>query len=62
MKLHEEDRVTETTRRKIEASGLYSVDGRVCHLRAGAEVAYSQWIQFLSDDKMHPDNPLPFDD
>jgi len=62
MELHEERRVDKPTKIKVKKSGLYSLDGRVRHLRGGTEVQVRQWLQFLSDDAMHPDDLLPFDD
>lgn len=62
MELDDEIRVTKPTEIKVEKAGLYSVDGRVRHLRSEQRVEVSQWIQFLSDDALHPDDPLPFED
>ena len=62
MELYDEIRVREPTEIKVEKAGLYSHDGKVAHLRSNQRVQVCQWLQFLSDDAMNPDDPLPFED
>lgn len=62
MNLYEERRVTEPTEITVEKAGLYSHDGKVVHLRSNQRVVVTKWLQFLSDDAMNPDDPLPFED